>query len=288
MRFHDRPDGVLLTKLSRFRKMWPFMMPSRMEAAVYTSRRVRLQSLQTWLDRINANREDKLTLFHVILASAVRMLALQPDLNRFVAGRRIYQRRTIDISFVTRRELTEQSTETIVKMTFDPYSTLETVAEQVNASIRTTKKSKSSHDEKMSNLITLLPRFMIRSLIRAGRIFDYFGFLPAAYIKKDSMFASIFIANLGSINLDAILHPLFEWGNASCFIVIGKRKKEPMINDRDEIHVEEVMDVTFTLDHRITGGFNFSQAILTVKEMINNPDELLKKPENLPDPFVMA
>ncbi|MCK7512850.1 MAG: 2-oxo acid dehydrogenase subunit E2 [Desulfobacterales bacterium] len=52
-----------------------------------------------------------------------------------------------------------------------------------------------------------------------------------------------------------------------------------MINDRDEIQVEEVMDVTFTLDHRITGGFNFSQAILTVKEMIYNPDQLLKKPE---------
>ncbi|MCK7512849.1 MAG: 2-oxo acid dehydrogenase subunit E2 [Desulfobacterales bacterium] len=141
MRFHDRPDGVLLTKLSRFRKMWPFMMPSRMEAAVYTSRRVRLHSLLTWLDRINATREDKLTLFHVILASAVRMLALQPDLNRFVAGRRIYQRRTIDISFVTRREMTEQSTETVVKLTFDPYSTIETIAEQVNTSIRGTKKS---------------------------------------------------------------------------------------------------------------------------------------------------
>ena len=288
MRFHDRPDGVLLTKLPFFRKMYPFLMPSRMEATIYSSRRVVLSNVLAWLERVNAGREDKFTLFHVILASSVRMLAMQPDLNRFVVGRRIFQRRTIDISFVVRREMTEQSTETIVKMTFDPYSTLETLARQVNGSVQSTKKSRTSHDEKMSGILTSMPRFLIRALMRTGRILDYFGLLPFSYIKRDSMYTSIFITNLASINGDVVLHPLFEWGNASFFIVIGRKKKEPIINDRDEIQVAEVMDVTFTLDQRITGGFNLSKAELIVKDLFQNPEALLTRPENLPDPFAKA
>jgi hypothetical protein len=275
MRFHDRPDGVLLTKLPFFRKMYPFLMPSRMEATIYSSRRLVLRNVLAWLERVNAGREDK-------------MLAIQPDLNRFVVGRRIFQRRTIDLSFVVRREMTEQSTETIVKMTFDPYSTLETVARQVNGSVQSTKKSRTSHDEKMSGILTSMPRFLIRALMRTGRILDYFGLLPSSYIKRDSMYTSIFITNLASINGDAVLHPLFEWGNASFFIVIGRKKKEPIINDRDEIQVEEVMDVTFTLDQRITGGFNLSKAELIVKDLFQNPEVLLTIPENLPDPFAKA
>lgn len=288
MRFHDRPDGVLLTKLPFFRKMYPFIMPSRMEATIYTTRRAVLRDTLAWLERVNAAREDKLTLFHIILASGVRMLALRPDLNRFVSGRRIFQRRTIDISFVVRRDMTERSTETMVKMTFDPYSTIETVARQVNAVVQSTKKSKTSHDETTSRLLHLMPRFLIRALMRTARILDYFGLLPASYIKKDSMYTSIFITNLASINADAVFHPLFEWGNAPFFIVIGQRKKEPVANACDEIQIEEVMDFTFALDQRITGGFNLAQAGIIVEELFRNPDALLKPPENLPDPFTLA
>jgi len=288
MSIHDRPDGVLLTRISGFRKMWPHMMPSRTESTVFVSRRAKIANTLAWLERINAGRQDKFTIFHVTLASAVRMFAQYPELNRFVSGRRYYQRRTIDLSFVVRREMADRSTETIVKMTFDPYSTIETIAEQVSAGVRSTKSAKTSHDEKLADLITSLPRFLIRAIMRSARILDYFGLLPGWYIEKDAMYASAFIANLGSINLDTIFHPMFEWGNASFFVVIGLVKKEPVVNDRDEIEVEQVMDVSFSVDHRITGGFNFGTALGMVHDLIQNPDDLLRRPDNLPDPFESA
>lgn len=288
MSIHDRPDGVLLTKISGFRKMWPYMMPSRMESTVFVSMRARTFKTLAWLERVNAGRENKLTLFHVVLASAVRMFALYPELNRFIAGRRFYQRRSIDLSFVVRREMTERSTETMVKMTFDPYSTIETVAKQVSAYVGRVKTSKTSHDEKLAEFLTSLPRFMVRAVMRAARLLDYFGLLPAWYIKNDAMYSSIFIANLGSIQLDTLFHPMFEWGNASIFVVIGKIKKEPVVNERDEIQIEQVMDVSFSVDHRITGGFNFSTALALCNDLIQHPEDLLKRPENLPDPFTQS
>lgn len=288
MSIHDRPDGIFLTKVTGFRKMWPYMMPSRMEATIFSSQRTSVANTLAWLERVNAGRKDKFTIFHVTLASAVRMFALYPQLNRFVSGMRFYQRRSIDLSFVVRREMTERSTETLVKMTFDPYSTLETVAEQVNAYVGPVKASKTSHDEKLAELLTALPRFLIRALMRGARILDYFGLLPAWYIKKDAMYASAFISNLGSINLDTVLHPMFEWGNASMFVVVGKIKKEPFINGRDEIRAEQVIDIAFTVDQRITGGFNFSTALDMCNDLIRHPEDLLKRPENLPDPLASA
>ncbi|MBP7342305.1 MAG: 2-oxo acid dehydrogenase subunit E2 [Smithellaceae bacterium] len=288
MGFRDRADGVLLTKISGFRKMWPYLMPTRVESTLYATQRIRLGNTLSWLEQTNAGREEKLTLFHVILAASVRLFALRPDLNRFVAGRRIYQRRAIDISFVVKREKSERGSETTLKLTFDPSSTIETVARQVAAAVSSTRESKSSHDENFANLLTVMPRFLIRSLIRFGRILDYFGLLPASYIRGDAMFASGFLSHLASINLDAAYHPLFEWGNTSFFLVVGKKKKEPAVSDEGELRIEEVMDLAFSLDHRVTTGVHFFKGIALYVDLLENPAPLMEQPQILPDPLARA
>ena len=288
MAIGDRSDGVRLRKLSSFRKMFPYLMRTRTESVIYHSQRLRIGKTLAWLDRANTAREKKISLFHVVLAAGVRTLALRPEANRFVIGHRIYQRRTIDLSFVVKRELSEEAGETTVKITFDPRSTISDVVEQVTSVVKETKQSSTSRDEAATAIVTRLPRSLIRLAIRAVRTLDYFGLLPASFIKGDALYTSAFLANLGSIGADAVFHHLYEWGNAPFFVTVGQRKKEPVVNERGELEVEEVMDLKFSLDERISDGVYYTATIGLLIDLIENPEKLEAPPEILPDPFTLS
>jgi len=288
MAIGDRSDGVRLRKLPGFRKMFPYLMRTRTESVIYHSQRLRIGKTLAWLDRANAAREKKISLFHVVLAAGVRTLALRPEANRFVVGHRIYQRRTIELSFIVKRELNEQAAETTVKITFDPRSTIADVVARVTSVVQATKQSATSRDEGASNIVTRLPRSLIRLAIRAVRTLDYFGLLPASFIKGDALYASAFLANLGSIGADAVFHHLYEWGNAPFFVTVGQRKKEPVVNERGELEVEEVMDLKFSLDERISDGVYYTATIRLLTDLIENPEKLEAPPEILPDPFTLS
>lgn len=288
MALGDRPDGVRLRKLPGFRKIFPYLMRTRTESAVYFSKRLAVAPTLAWLERTNARREKKLSFFTVVLAAAVRTLALRPEVNRFVAGRRIYQRRTIDLSFVVKRELTEEASEITLKLTFDPRSTIDEVARRVQQAVGSARQSETSFDEKLTNFVTSLPRPLVRLAVAVLRCLDYHGWLPASFIKDDSLHTSAFLANLGSIGIDAAFHHMYEWGNASFFVVVGKLKKEPVVNERGGLEAADVVDMNISGDERITDGVYFSKTMELFFGFIRNPETLEEPPSDLPDPFALA
>jgi hypothetical protein len=288
MAFGHRSDGVRLKKLPGFRKIFPFLMRTRTESAVYFSKRLTVAPTTSWLERTNAARERRISLFYVILAAGVRTLALRPEINRFVAGRRIYQRRTIDLSFVVKRELTEEGSEITLKLTFDPRSTIDEVARRVQDAVESVRQSRTSFDEKLTDFVTALPRPLTRLAVGVVRWLDYHGWLPASFLRDDSLHTSAFLANLGSIGLDAAFHHMYEWGNASVFVVVGRLKKEPVVNERGELEIADVVDMNFTGDERITDGVYFSRTMDLFLDLIRNPEKLEAPPADLPDPFALA
>jgi len=288
MAIGDRCDGVRLRKLSSFRKMFPYIMRTRTESVIFHSQRLRIGGTLAWLAKANAGREEKISFFHVVLAACVRSLALRPEANRFVAGRRIYQRRTIDLSFVVKRELTEQAGETTVKISFDPRATVAEVSARVHGVVGETRRKASSRDEGTADLVAKLPRCLCRLAFAGVRMLDYFGLLPASFIKGDALYTSVFLANLGSIGLDTVLHHMYEWGNAAFFIVVGRRKKEPVAGESGALEVQDVADMTISIDERITDGFYYANTIRLLTRLIENPAELEIPPDNLPDPYELA
>jgi len=288
MAIGGRSDGVRLRKISSFRKMFPYMMRTRIESMIYHSQRLRVGGTLAWLERANAGREDKITFFHVVLAACVRTLALRPEANRFVAGRRIYQRKAIELSFVVKREMTEQAGETTVKIAFDPRSTIADVAARVREVVAGTRKRDSSRDEGTADIMAKLPRCLCRLGFAAVRTLDFYGLLPASFIKGDALYTGVFLANLGSIGLDTVLHHMYEWGNAVFFIVVGRRKKEPVAGADGRLEIQDVVDMTISLDERITDGFYYSNTIRLLSHLIENPAELEAPPESVPDPYELA
>lgn len=282
IKFGDRYDGRLLRKINHFQRFFPYIMPKRTESVVYSSHQINVENVMSYLKTKNKEMKNrKMTLFHVCVSAIVRVLAQKPRINRFIVGKRIFARNSYDISFIIKKELTEASKEITAKVSFDPYDTIEDISAKLSKHIEEYKNLENKSDDSLIKFVMKLPRFFINFILWILRNLDYYGLMPKSIIKMDPLYSSVFIANLGSIGLDAPFHHLYEWGTTSVFIVLGKIHKSPIIEEDGTISVKNVVNVTFTLDERISDGVYYSKSIELFKHYMENPQELEKPPQKV-------
>ena len=222
-----RCDGTLIRDLPPFTLLLPFVMPTRTGSMIYfeqeldvteTLRRVKS------INRVLVKRREILTLFDVVICAAVRSVAMRPKVNRFISGRRFYQRNQIVFNFVAKKELSDEGEEVNVKIPFEPDETLETVAEKVKRYVRKAVSDQGMDNDRVVKTLVKFPHFVLKIVARALLWLDDHNLMPADMIESDPCFCSIFLTNVGSFGLDSPFHHLYERGNCPIFLSVGKVK----------------------------------------------------------------
>ncbi len=266
-----RSDGQLVANVGPLRRMLPSLMPSRNGAVVYYEQQLTLSKTLPWL----ASREPSITLYDLAIAGLVRVWAERPQLNRFIAGGKLYQRDEIAFSISVKKSLDENAPLTSIKAVFDPDDSIDDTCRRVEELIKQGKdRSRETESEKEMRLVTKLPIFFIRWLVALQRMADWYGWLPRFMTRNDPLYSSAYVVNLGSVGLEAAYHHLYEYGNIPFFIVLGKVKKAPVVGDAGELQVQDVVNIRYTFDERITDGFYTSTALERFREYIENPELL--------------
>jgi hypothetical protein len=285
--FFSRPDGIYLRDIDPFMRFFPFIMQKRNESAIYFKQEIDITEIKVFLHLRNHEAVKngigvKMTLFHVVLAAMIRVVAERPQMNRFVIGRRVYQRDEFSLAFVMKREFKDDAKEEIVVMKFDPADNLDTVADKLQKEIHQIRDAAKKDDVQRSgivnwfNVLMLIPRFILQSIVSFLSWVDYHGWLPKFVIDLDPMHTSIFVSNLGSLGIDAPFHHLYEWGTTSIFMTIGVSEKVPKILADGTVGAREVVNFAFTIDERIGDGFYYARSLKRFKFLLEHPDELEK------------
>jgi hypothetical protein len=271
-----RSDGTLVKDAPLLRRFMPYLMPGRTEASVLFDQRVDLSHTLAWIERHNeAAGEKRYGLFTVVLAACVRTLAVRPHLNRFVVGRRLYQRDAIELSFAVKKQFTDAARLSTVKITFQPADTLDQVAARVKAAVQVGKGEAESTSEKEMKLAAALPGPLLRFTMWLQRQADAWNLLPASMIQADPLYASLFAANLGSIGIDAAYHHLFEYGTVPLFMTVGTVKKAALVSPDGDLTVRDAVDLRFTFDERVVDGFYCAEALRQLQGWVERPETLL-------------
>ena len=272
-----RPDGAPVRDLPLLRRFMPFLLRGRNESVVYLDQTIDVGAALSWLEQVNATRTDAhlLTFYHVVLAALVRTLAERPRLNRFVSGGRIWQRKDLSISFAVKKQLSDKASMTTVKVVFDPNDRLEDVARRVREQIQRGRGERRTTSEVEMAVVSSLPNFALRWLMALQRWADRFNLLPAAMIAGDPLYASAFVANLGSVGLEAPFHHLFEYGNVPIFVTIGRIHKAPIVLADDTLGVGTVVQCKYSLDERIADGFYCARSLDLFKRWLADPQMLM-------------
>ena len=88
------------------------------------------------------------------------------------------------------------------------------------------------------------------------------------------------MANLGSIEIDAAYHHLYEHGNCPLFVTIGKIERVPVVGDGDAIEARDVVRLKWSFDERIEDGLYCARAL----ELLRASRTPRPKPAPRPDP----
>jgi hypothetical protein len=287
---YDRSDGLRVRGIDAFNAILPYVVRKRNEAAVLFSKDIEVEAAMAYIRRKNAETEgdsgsDRYSLFGVLIAAAVRSIALKPRLNRFVHRRGVYQRKGISVSFIVKKSLTEGAAEGSAKIRFESEDTVASAMDKIREGIDAARSGEPRPDDREYGLAHALP-FGKAALTLFFRILDRFNLAPPTMIEADPLFTSIYIANLGSIGLDTPYHHLYEWGTASVFMVVGrifqKETRRGAAGSRGAAgpELKHFVNVKFTVDERIAEGIYFAHAAALFQRLVSKP-EILELPPDL-------
>ena len=254
-----RSDGDLVRNVPATRRIMPLIMRTRNESVVYFEQRVDVSVTRQWLRTQREQADIPLTLLHLVLWASGQALSQRPRLNRFVAGGRLWQRRGIWMCFSGKKGKSDDEPVVVMKRQINPDDGLVTLAQQLLGNIKDGRSDKPSASDTELKLLFMLPLLIASALVRLLMKADQWGLLPHAMLKTDPMFGSMFIANLGSINMEAGFHHLYEYGNIPIFLTMGKANEE------------DVMLLRYSFDERIEDGLYAARALEIVKTIVEDP-----------------
>lgn len=251
-------------------------MRTRNESLVYYDSYIHVEKLEEFLKTFE-NTPHKVTLTHAVLKAATLGFHENPKMNQYISGGRLYRRDKIELSFSLKKQKVSHSPLKIIKMEFKATDPIEEIADRTNAALEVERSDKKTYVDKEVNLLTLLPCFLLSFLSWFARFLDYYNLLPYSFIRKDPLYASMFIANLGSLGMDAGFHHLYEYGTIPLFCVVGKIQEMP-VAENGQVVVRRMLHIRWTYDERIDDGMTAGIGIATFVKAMEDPLRYLATP----------
>lgn len=274
-RLKDRYDGRLIRTLDPFYKIIPYIMPTRLSAQVFFDDMLDAEVIESYIREKRTAGYKNFGFLHVLIAAIVRVLSQHPKLNRFVAGQKIYARNGILISFVIKKKLRDDSSETTIKLIFEPEDTVFDVYKKVSGEVQSNK------DENIKNSVDLTTRlimicqgFLVKLTIALLKTLDSHGLMPKALNRLSPLHTSVFVTNVASLGIQPIYHHLYEIGTTSIFIAFGTKQ-------RYEGSEGKYIPLKIVADERIADGYAFASAFKLFKNIFKHPERLDHKPERV-------
>ena len=274
----DRKDGRWIRDIDGFHFIMPYLMPNRCDSEVYIEELIDVTEMVKYIEAHNSvNKEFRLTPFHVITAAVGKIIYHRPYLNRFVAGRRLYQRNKITLAFVVKRRFNDEAEESLLVTEIKEDTTLEQISRRIAGDAQTIRKEGGNDINDLLDKLSKLPRWLMRLAMCVFRFLDFHGWMPESICRGDSNYASVLLSNLGSIKCNAVYHHLNNYGTNSIVITIGRIHKELMADDDGNTSVRDVVAIGATADERIADGFYFARSIRMLEEILRDPQQLENK-----------
>ena len=273
-----RPDGRVVKTIPPIQKIMPYIMKTRTDSMnMYDD----VFNCEEWDSYIKEKEAEglKMSYMHIFIAGVVRMIALRPQLNRFIMNGRVYTRHKIYVSFVVHPKLCDGDTETTIKLEFEGTETIQEIAETINRRVKeeTTDRQGENGTDKLAKVLTNIPGPVIRFAVNTLMWMDRHNLLPKAIIDLSPFHTSFFITNLKSLGINYIFHHTYEFGTTGLFFAIGKEQNHVDLDKEGNIISEKRMGWGLVTDERFCDGLYFALSLRQLRKFMKNP-KLLEEP----------
>ena len=157
-----RKDGKLVTDGDPMNHIMPYIMRSRNESVIYYKNAIEVKPIRDYIKK-RRKQGDRITMFNILMASILNIFVLRPKLNRFIAGRRIYEHNGYEGLYIVKLDLSDQAYESIAKVTMTEDDNINTVAEKMKAQVELIREAQEQKtDDKLISIFAKTPRWFLR------------------------------------------------------------------------------------------------------------------------------
>jgi len=270
--FGKRPDGRRVRNVDPFQAITPYIMKSRNDAMNMFQDYLNCDALDQYIQKRHEEGRE-LSYLHLFVAASVRMIALKPQLNRFVMNGRIYTRPKIWVSFNVHQSLRSEAAGTTIKLCFEGTETLDQICDAVDAAVmrETREKKESNSTDKLASTIMNLPGWLIGGVVNVLMWMDKHSMLPKAIIDASPFHTSIFITYLKSLGINHIYHHVYNFGTTGLFLAVGKERYDTVAVSKDRAAIQKKVGLGVVTDERFCDGLYFARSMKQMARIIRDP-----------------
>jgi len=281
-RLGDRKDGRLLRSIAPFNKFIPYIMPERVDRQNFYEESFEVSDLDRRLRKLRVDGYKGIGILHFLIAAYIRCVSMMPGINRFIAGRRIYARETIDIVMTVKKSISLNAPETTIKVHFLPTDTIFDVYRKLNEKIEEIKASEDNNNtENVAEALCKLPRFLLRAALGVIRILDYFGLLPDFILEASPFHGSMIITDLGSLRIGPVYHHIYNFGTLPVFVAFGAKRHAYELDRHGNMVDRKYVDCKFVLDEGTVDGHYYAQFLQAYRYLFEHPEIVESTPSKV-------
>ena len=289
--FGKRCDGTRLKGIDPMVQFTPYIMPHRYDAMVETRVDLDFDSMTRYI-RDQRKLGNYVTHMGIIIAALVRVCSQNPQMNRFVVGKKLFARNQFCISFVTLKKTDNGSVEeSLCTVQFDLKDTIFDVSQRLAQAIEEGRKVEEKNaTDKLAGALLKIPG-LPSLIVCLARHLDNHGLMPKFIHEASPFHTSLFISNMASIGMNYVFHHIYDFGTASVFLTMGKTEQKISVNSDGTCRSKRIMPMGAVIDERIASGetyaFMFSEMakyLMDPKLLETPPEKIVTETEFLPVP----
>ena len=279
--FGRRADGKLLKKIDPIIALTPYLMPMRCDAQVFLNLKLDYEKIARYIVE-QGQKGNKFTFMEIIIAAYVRVISELPEINRFVANKRLYARTQLTVSFALLKDTGDPNKieENTVKCYFDPKDTIFDIAERISAAIEQNRREEADNST-MKVAQFLLNPILANTVVFAARFLDRYGIIPKYIMDASPFHTSMFFTQMASIGMPAVNHHIYNFGTTSLFVSMGSVIRETSVGPDGKVARKRYLPVGITADERICAGAVYAKLVNRIMYYINNLEQLETPPETV-------
>ena len=279
--FGKRPDGRRIKGTDPVVQITPYIMPMRCDAQVFLKIKADMEKLSRFIRKQKLENDEQISYMQLIVASYVRALSRNPEINRFIMNRKLYARNNCSVAFIALKDPSDvNSPETVAKVRFDLTDTIFDVRDRMEAAVAANRaENASGFIDRLLNVLFAVPA-LPRLVAGVVRFLDNHGLAPAVLIEELPFYVSMFITNTASLGINDVNHHLYNWGNVGSFMGMGMTEKIAVI-ENGETRMKRFLPIGITVDERVCSGAHYARFLNDMKYFLKNPELLEAEPENV-------
>lgn len=265
-----------LKKLSPWRKLALVTWKRSWSPVVYGWHEFNAEPAIKYLEELNKNSKNKLTITHMVSKALGMCFAENPAFNGIIKWGNIYKRDSVDVFLqvaIKNDKYRHSDHLSGAKINNIDKKSLDEIAGELQGQAQDIREENDPQFQKIFDMTKWIPTWVLKAMVRMNEflVFNLGIHAPSLGIVKDP-FGSAMVTSVGALETPPGLAPLVPPSRCPFIMCIGLTEKKAKVID-NQIVIQEVLPYTVTFDHRFVDGLTASRLYKRFSEIVENPEK---------------